>query len=567
MVFDLRKKMILIVLGSLCTLVLILTILSQYIEREVLDKVIGAFNRNALIKRELVIQHDVFLIKSGIEEYFTRHPKDVALKMTIDYFKKINAIKGRAYVLALRKDGTLIVDSVHPELVGKNVLDVQDRNGGFFYKEYIQRALSDPKGGFYRHNLKRPHPSSEGEDCVSYSYYDPISDLVIVTVSYVSAIYKSMEKARENANALATENFRILLYTAFFSTLVIIGIASILGHVLIIKRLHALVSVVKEFSQDKGDKDLTRRIRLKGNARDEISLSADSINAFLERICVLNNEIKNCGNQSHTCALQLGDAMRHTTDEMKKTAQTITHIKNEGTKLSNDINEVNINVEGVIAELGKALVLLEESKNGVHKLHEAILEDAHNERELALQMETLNQSANNAKNILETIDEIAKQTDLLALNAAIEAARAGEHGRGFAVVAQEVSNLATRTQKALMEVNTTISTIMQDVDEVGNKMGQQTLRIEEASALSASVQESSIKTSAYLANLIERIKEVNLVFIKLGHNTQAIIGDVISVEVSASDTLKNANKMELIMEHSKSVVEQIYHKTNEFKTT
>ncbi|WP_158653746.1 hypothetical protein [Helicobacter salomonis] len=35
--------MSLIVLGSLCTLVLILTILSQYIERKVLDKVIGAF--------------------------------------------------------------------------------------------------------------------------------------------------------------------------------------------------------------------------------------------------------------------------------------------------------------------------------------------------------------------------------------------------------------------------------------------------------------------------------------------------------------------------------------------
>ncbi|WP_158653571.1 hypothetical protein [Helicobacter salomonis] len=115
---------------------------------------------------------------------------------------------------------------------------------------------------------------------------------MIVAVSYVSAIYKSMEKARENASMLTNENFRILLYTAFFSTLVIIGIASTLSHVFIIKRLHALVSVVKEFSNDKGEKDLTRRIWLKGNARDEISLSADSINAFLERICALNNEIK-----------------------------------------------------------------------------------------------------------------------------------------------------------------------------------------------------------------------------------------------------------------------------------
>ncbi len=66
---------------------------------------------------------------------------------------------------------------------------------------------------------------------------------------------------------------------------------------------------------------------------------------------------------------------------------------------------------------------------------------------------------------VETINDIAEETNLLSLNASIEAARAGEAGKGFAVVAEAIRKLADGSQQAANEINKVVEEIIGQTKE------------------------------------------------------------------------------------------------------
>ncbi|WP_047250114.1 methyl-accepting chemotaxis protein [Chromobacterium subtsugae] len=126
-------------------------------------------------------------------------------------------------------------------------------------------------------------------------------------------------------------------------------------------------------------------------------------------------------------------------------------------------------------------------------------------------IEDLEQKTGRINTIVNTIHEIADQTNLLALNAAIEAARAGEQGRGFAVVADEVRKLAERTSASTKEVTEMIDDIKTGTgsatDSIHEMLVKAQLGEEHASVASTSIDEIRASTSQ-LADVVNHFSAV-----------------------------------------------------------
>jgi methyl-accepting chemotaxis protein len=100
------------------------------------------------------------------------------------------------------------------------------------------------------------------------------------------------------------------------------------------------------------------------------------------------------------------------------------------------LNEGAEQINGAVSEFRSMIELV--SRLGIHVTNFAAVMDQ-------------------VQQVSNSIEAIAKTTNLLALNATIEAARAGEAGRTFAVVASEVKSLAQESKSAAEEIRLAVS--------------------------------------------------------------------------------------------------------------
>ncbi len=139
---------------------------------------------------------------------------------------------------------------------------------------------------------------------------------------------------------------------------------------------------------------------------------------------------------------------------------------NQSSGLASALNELESNIR-LINQASQNVRLAVEAasndaiggKNATDKAIVALSDISATVRQMAQQIANLIAQARQVNTVVNLINEVASETHMLSLNAAIEAASAGAHGVRFNVIATEVNELAQRTQKAVIEINTLVTTI------------------------------------------------------------------------------------------------------------
>lgn len=147
--------------------------------------------------------------------------------------------------------------------------------------------------------------------------------------------------------------------------------------------------------------------------------------------------------------------------------------------------------------------------------------------------------------VIQTIDNIAFQTNILALNAAVEAARAGQHGKGFAVVAEEVRNLASKSADAAKNTSALISNSMEKA-ELGSRLAAETA--EAFGHIVSGVHDSTGKIKEISAYSEKQVNAIELIAGELNDVSRVAQQNSASAEETASTGVEMSGQSSMLQE-------------------
>ena len=339
-------------------------------------------------------------------------------------------------------------------------------------------------------------------------------------------------------------------------------ISSFLLSIALVKPLKNMENRAEDLAHGEGD--LTQRLDIKGN--NEIANVANYINDFIKKVQDTIVQAKSTSNENSSVAEQLARTSLEIGQKAEEESKIVSEVSSQGKSIQTFLQGSIENAKDTKNEIDGAESALSSTNQIIVTLSGEIIQRSEAEAELADRLQHLSSDAQEVKNVLEVISDIADQTNLLALNAAIEAARAGEHGRGFAVVADEVRKLAERTQKSLSEINASINIIVQSITDASEAISLNANAIEKLSENAVVAQDEISNSVAVMDNAVIKVDKMVEGYISNSQDIQIMIDKVEVVNELSVSNARSVEKIASASDHLSSMTEKLNNLLASYKT-
>ncbi len=158
-------------------------------------------------------------------------------------------------------------------------------------------------------------------------------------------------------------------------------------------------------------------------------------------------------------------------------------------------------------------------------------------------IEELSEHTKKINKIVDTINDIASQTNLLSLNASIEAARSGEAGRGFAVVADEIRSLADQSKEAANEIKNIIESVVK--------------RTRDTVVTAKHADETVAEQSMVVDNTLKKFTDIKENVSNIANNLTSIGSQMAEIEKSKDHTIESIQSISSVLHETEAMAEEL----------